>query len=161
MRKLLTLSILVLLLGCATVPKSVAPIEDTQVFQSSFDRTWGALVASVSEMGLEIATIDKASGLLSTKKHVFIGVNAPVQVEKPRTIDEWVYPPSIAAQLLGGGWQEVGYRLNIFASSVDEKTTKIKVTATFDGTTTSGIPHKMPSKGVVEKKIFDSVRAKL
>lgn len=161
MKKLLMLSVLVLLLGCATTPRNVAPIEDTQVFQASFNRTWGALVASVSEMGLEIATIDKDSGLLSTKQHVFIGVDAPAQVEKPRTIDEWVYPPSIAAQVLGGGWQAVGYRLNILATLLDENTTKIKVTAIFDGTTTSGIPHKMPSKGVVEKKLFNSIRAKL
>ena len=161
MKKLLMLSVIVLILGCANTPRNIAPIEDAQIFKASFNKTWAALVAIVSEMGLEIATIEKDSGLISTKQHVFMGVDAPTQVEKPRTIDEWVYPPSISAQLLGGGWQAVGYRLNILATLLDENTTKIKVTAVFDGTTTSGIKHKMPSKGVIEKKVLDSIMEKL
>ena len=161
MKKLTLLLLLATFMGCATTSNNTVPIQDMQVFQSSFDRTWGAVVATISELGLEIESIEKPSGLLSTKKIVFAGTDAPVQVDKPRTIDEWVYPPSIAAQLLGGGWQKIGYRLSIFVSPVDEKNTKVKITATFDGTTTSGIQHKMSSKGIVESKIFWSIQSKL
>lgn len=56
--------------ACYTPPPTVtvAPVE----LAASYDRTWDAVVQALAEQGIPVATIDKASGVLTS---------APVKVE--------------------------------------------------------------------------------
>lgn len=161
MKKILALLVVVISSGCATpnIPKDAPPIKDLEVFSVPLDRAWGAIIASVMEMGLAVDVSDKASGLLTTKRHVFAGSDAGHTSVR---LDELMYLPSIGVQILGGGWQSVAHRMTIFAQSTENGTTRVKVTTSFDGKSGSGIDYsRLPSKGKLEADLFAAVRKNL
>lgn len=66
--KYLILALLVLS-GCATyAPPVKKEIESTRTYQKSFDDTWASLITFISSNGMNIKTMDKASGLISFEK---------------------------------------------------------------------------------------------
>lgn len=63
------LVVLMLVSGCATyAPPVKKEIESTRTYQKSFDDTWASLISFISSNGMNIKTMDKASGLISFEK---------------------------------------------------------------------------------------------
>lgn len=125
-------------------------------------------MAVVSETELEIENIDKASGFINTKPRVFSGdhplrTTQTSSLSRPRyDISDWAHAPSAGTQLLHNMSIDSVLRLNILALSLDQERTEIKITSIFEKETFGGTSTiRMPSKGVLEKEIFDLVRAKL
>jgi len=155
MRKIYLLIALptVLLAGCAP-PQMVKPtIQDTVVIQAPFDKVWGAIVSTLAEMALPIESIEKESGLITTK---FVTFASGIFAEKK--IDRIAQKPP----LFLASWSQGRYTLSVFVAPVGEDATKIKITAHIEAfeRTTKGW-HVCYSKGVIEKQIFDSVKSKI
>ena len=150
-----------LMLGCATIPKNIAPLQDTESFQYPFNKVWGATIETMSEMGFPISSSDKDSGLLVTQEHVFAGSSAPEGRENVKKPGEWTYLPGTGHLLLNGGWDKVSHRINLFVSPIDQNQTKVKVTTSFNSIYTNGTAEKYPSRGVLESEIFQKIKSKL
>lgn len=142
-------------IGCATTQMVRPTIQDTDVIHASFNKVWGAVVATLAEMALPIESIERGSGLVTTK---FVTFDSGLIADKQ--IDPIAQRPSIFL----GIWSQGGrYTLSIFVTSSGENTTKIKITTyieEFENNVTKSW-HACYSKGVIEKQIFDSVRSKI
>jgi len=156
MRKIYLLVVLLaaILASCSTTQMVRPNIQYAVVIQDSFDRVWGPVVATLAEMALPIESIEKESGLVSTK---FVTFASGILAQKE--IDRIFQRPSVFL----GTWSQGRYTLSIFVTSSGENTTKIKITThieAFEDNVTKSW-HICYSKGVIEKQIFDSVRSKI
>lgn len=142
------------LIGCATTQIVKPTIQDTDIIQASFDETWKAVIATLSEMALPIEAVEKDSGLVTTK---FVNFASGW--------GEWKKLNGVAEvpKVMFATWSQGKYTLNIFVTSLGENTTKVKVTthieAYEDNVTNSW--HVCYSKGIIESQIFNSVRSKI
>jgi len=136
----------ILLVGCITTPPP-RPITNTEIFQSSFGKVWGATVAAFAEKTLPIESIDKESGLITTK-----------MVRTRRGLEIAVIPATWA---LGN----TRFTLNLFAKPAGNQSTSIQINTHIE-VNKSGLLgtdgwRVVPSKGVLEQEILDSIKAKL
>jgi len=156
MRKFYLLVVLLsaILAGCATTQMVKPTIQDTDVIQAPFDKVWGAVVATLAEMALPIESIEKESGLVTTK---FVTFASGILAEKE--IDRIAQRPPVLLAI----WSQGRYTVSIFVTSIDENTTKIKITThieAFENNLTKSW-HVCYSKGVIERQILVSVRLKI
>ena len=140
------ISALILLSGCVTAP--VRPtIKDTEIFQADFDRVWKSTIATIADMALPVESIEKESGLVTTK---FVSFSF-------RELHRIAQTPSIGL----GVWSTGRYTLSIFMVSISETATKVKIKAhveAFERNVTKSW-HVCYSKGILESQIFDSIWA--
>jgi len=143
----------IFIIGCATVP--VRPtIQDTQIINAPFDKVWEALVATLAEMGLPIESIEKESGIVTTDFVIFASGLATEKVLGKVA----VYPTSLLYI-----WSTARYKLSIFAIKKGEDATKVKITTHIEAYE-SNVTHNWMvcySKGVIEKRIFESIKMKI
>jgi hypothetical protein len=147
--------------GCCAATQGTAPsktaIEDAALYAAPFDKVWGAVVATLSEESYPIGAIDKSSGLITTQQVILLeGLSAMVAT------DSYAVRPS---NLLGRvAIDKLRVSMNVFANSQDSGSTRVKVTAHFEGMWTGEAAngwYVCPSKGLLEKRLLDAVRAKL
>jgi len=143
----------ILLMGCVTTPPPRL-ITNTEIFQSSFDRVWGATVATFAEKTLPIESIDKESGLIGSN---FVKTSRVYQIaEIPNT---W----------LGSVYSSARFKVNLFAKRISNEITEIQINAHIEkysaGVATYGLApgtwEPVQSKGILEQEILDSIKAKL
>jgi len=131
-------------------------IQNTITIDAPFDQVWTAVVSTIADISMPIESIEKDSGLITTKVVVFVSGYAVAGA-----IDQVAEKPNVVA----GTWKHGRYSFNIFVSSIDENTTKIKINSQIDAYVELGTMimswYRCYSKGVIEKQIFDSIRAKL
>jgi len=152
--KKITLFLLVILSSCATKPPVKPTIEDTQIMQAPFDRVWRATVSTLAEMALPIETMDKGSGLITTRSVRFTGGWAA-----PKEINRVAQKPSVFL----GTWSAGRYTLSLFVRPNGKDSTNVKITAHIEAYEDymTGEWHTCHSKGVIEKQIFDSIELKV
>ncbi len=114
-------------------------IENQNTFAADFDKTWSALVETLSDQKWQIESIDKGSGLITTKPAVDKGGNTmacATQFDRGNT-----------------AW------LNIFAKKTDSGT-RIKINATFHAMR-EGSAITCYSNGTIEGEIFKGIQENL
>lgn len=157
MKRTVLCAVILAAAGCATAPPPTnVKIEDTRIYVAPFDKTWGAAVATLAEKGLEIESIDKASGLLTTKFYVLAGASRRGTKNVPTEVGRVAYKPFS----MFGMWNSVQYKANLFMTS-EGSSTKVKVTAKIEGTDGSNIGRDLQSKGVLEGEILEAIDQKL
>lgn len=138
--------------GCAS--NAVRPtIKDTEVANVSFDKTWGAIVATLSEKSYPIQTVDKASGLITTQLVVFAdGIMAQNE------IDRIAVRPSGFLYTWSGG----RYSINVYAVQIDSNRTRIKITTHIEAFE-NNVTHQWMvcySNGQIEAELFNAIKMK-
>lgn len=139
------LVLLVFLIGCATSPVKPPVVKDTEIFQAPFNRVWKATVATIANMALPVESIEKESGLLTTRFIRFSLTELNRIAQTPRTFL--------------GVWSTGRYTLSIFVSSTSKDTTKVKITThieAFESNVTKTW-HVCYSKGILERQILNSI----
>lgn len=66
-KRILILSLVALLAGCATVgvqPTQIS-INKSKVYNAPYDKVWSAIIAVVAESNLNITTLEKSSGIIA------------------------------------------------------------------------------------------------
>ena len=114
-------------------------IKNQEIFTADFDKTWSALVETLSDQKWQIESIDKSSGLITTKPAVDKGGNTmacATQFDRGNTT-----------------W------LNVFAKKTDGGT-RIKVNATFHAMR-EGKAITCSSNGAIEQEIFKGIQENL
>jgi len=137
------------LVGCA--PMARPTIQDTEIIAAPFEKVWDALVSTLSEQFIPIKTIDKGSGLIVTEFVTF------PRSQKP--IDEIAVKPSGWLYI----WTHIRYAFSIYVTKSGENTTRVKITSSVE-CYENNVAHGWVlcySKGVLEKEIFDSIKAKI
>lgn len=141
--------------GCATTTQMVKPdIQNSSTIQASYDKVWGALMATLAEKAYPIESVEKESGLITTKFVNFAsgyGANKEIKRVSQR--------PSVFM----GTWNQGRYTLSIFVNSKDNIATDIKITAhieAYENNMTNSW-HICQTKGVVESDILQAVSSKL
>jgi hypothetical protein len=152
--KKITVFLLVILASCATKQPVKPVIEATQIMQAPFDRVWTATVSTLAEMALPIESMDKGSGLITTRSLRFTGGWAA-----PKEINRVAKKPSVFL----GTWSAGRYTLSLFVRPNGKDVTKVKITAHIEAYEDymTGTWHTCHSKGVLEKQIFDSIELKV
>jgi len=152
--KRITLIIFAIVVGCATTPADKPPIKDAQTIQASFDEVWRATVSTLAEMALPIESMDKGSGLITTRSLRFTGGWAA-----PKEINRVAQKPSVFL----GTWSAGRYTLSLFVRPNGKDATEVKITAHIEAYEDymTGKWHACHSKGVLEKQIFDSIELKV
>ena len=152
--KRITLIIFAIVAGCATTPADKPPIKDAQTIQASFDEVWRATVSTFAEMALPIESMDRGSGLITTRPLSFTGGWAA-----PKEIDRVAQKPSVFL----GTWSGGRYTLNVLVTAKGKISTKVKITTHIEAYEDymTGQWHTCHSKGVIEKQIFDSIELKV
>lgn len=151
--RLIAVLVVFFLVGCATV--AVRPtIQDTEIIDAPFDKVWGALIATLSEQSLPIETIEKESGLVTTK---FVTFASGFMAE--RAINEVAVKPSGLLYT----WSNARYTVSVFVTKSGENTTRVKITSHIEAFENNVTKSWMVcySNGVIEKRIFDSIEAKI
>ena len=146
--------LVVAIAGCAPQEMIRPTIQDSMVIPASFDKAWGAMIASLSEQSLPVRAVDKASGLANTDMVVFAS-----GVLSERSIDAIAVKPSVFL----GTWVSGRYSVSVFAAAVDATHTKVKITAhieAFEDNLTKTW-HACYSKGVIENRLFNAINSKL
>jgi starvation-inducible outer membrane lipoprotein len=153
MKKIAVFS-LVLLASCATKPPVKPTIKDTQIMQAPFDRVWTATVSTLAEMALPIESMDKGSGLITTRSVMLTGGWAA-----PKEIDRVAQKPSVFL----GIWSAGKYTLRVFVRPNGKDSAKVKITTHIEAYEDymTGKWYTCYSKGVIEKEIFDSIASKI
>jgi len=146
--------------GCAEITELLkpTPVQDTEVIQGSFDNVWKATISALTEMGLPIKLIDKESGLITTEF---------VQLSRSE-INDIASPPYFKHRWTEGkyttykpSWTEGKYNLNILATSSDENATKVKIVLHIEVFEPEEGWEICPSRRVIEKRIFDFIKARI
>lgn len=81
--------------GCSST-QSVGHMQghgSTQIYNAGFDRVWNAAVAAAQQGHLEIVTVDKENGFISTKRGLepdSFGENVGIWVHKSNSRETWV-----------------------------------------------------------------------
>lgn len=139
---------LVILTGCATTEiVAPPPIHDTEVVQGSFENVWRAILTALTETRLPLKLIEKESGMIVTE---FVPL-------RRWEIDDVAETPFVFLAT----WTEGRYNLNILAEPSDENATKIKVVVHIEAFERDEGWYVCSSKGVIEKRIFDFVKARI
>ena len=145
--------------GCCTATQGAAPsktaIQDTVLYAAPFDKVWGAVVATLAEEEYPIGAIDKSSGLITTQQVVLLEL-----VRAVAYADSYVVVP-IGLFGMSDPPFRLRVMLNVFASSQDSGSTRVRVTAHFEGWKDREGWNAYRSKGLLEKRLLDAVRAKL
>lgn len=63
-----TLTAVLLLAGCATVPPTNHEVQRTFEYSESFDEVWSAVIDTFGEMGYAIDNMERASGFITTER---------------------------------------------------------------------------------------------
>jgi len=143
--------------GCCTATQGVAPSQtagrDTVLYAAPFDKVWGAVVATLAEEEYPIGAIEKSSGLITTQQ-VILDLYANRDVVPPRDPCAFGLPKVFTT---------LRVMLNVFVTSQDSGSTRVKITAHFEGFE-EGMNagwNACRSNGLLEKRLLDAVRAKL
>lgn len=152
MLKILLFLISVGLLGCVTMPIAPTGVENSKIFQANFDKVWSSLTATIMEQALSIEAIEKESGIITTKFVLFAdGIDADKQIK------EIAERPKVFM----GVWLKGRYTLNVHTKSIGDAT-QVMITPYIEGYEEQTERwHLCYSKGVFEKRIFDSIERKL
>jgi len=153
-----TLAALALVGLCGCVAPGMAPtamnVEKSRTFDAPFDVVWPAIVDSIAEQNLPIATLEKASGLI-----VINGVSY-----SPRDANE-----GTLGSVLGVQDQVTARaaRFNIFATSQEGGKTTVKVNTSFrmqvrTGNGSNLLPYRYQiedaySNGNFERRVFSDI----
>lgn len=114
-------------------------IENQRTFTADFDKTWSSLVETLSDQKWQVESIDRASGLVTTKPAIDSGGESMACATK---FDE-----------AHKTW------LNVFVKKV-ETGTRVKVNATFHALREDQVI-TCYSNGTVEKALFDGIQKTL
>jgi len=140
------------LLGCVTMPIAPTEVENSRIFQADFDKVWSSLTATMMEQAFPIESVEKESGIITTRFVLFAdGIDADKQIK------EIAERPKVFM----GVWLQGRYTLNIHAKSIGDAT-QVMITPYIEGYEDQTERwHVCYSKGVLEKKIFDLIKRKL
>ena len=131
---------------------SSTPIKNSELFNQSFDKVWGATIATLSEKGFPILTSDKSSGLLSTQPIALQGTfNVPGRIKRVAIFPYIVVP-----------FNDARYSLNIVVLKQTDETTKIVVTPIIEGKNADkGSWVTFQSNGTIEDEIIKAIQDNL
>lgn len=148
---LVALLVISFLVACATV--TVRPtIQDAKIINAPFDKVWSALIATLVEQALPIEVIEKESGLVTTG---FVAI--PGNFLAHGAFNKVAVRPPGAPL-----WDRARFELDILAAKSGENATRVKIIAyikVFDGLSENWVA--CYSKGIIEKRIFDSIMEKI
>ncbi|MFY9110515.1 MAG: hypothetical protein WAR22_05140 [Desulfomonilia bacterium] len=142
--------------GCASAPEQkAAPHDNTVFFLSSYDKVWDALTATLEEDSIPIDTMDWSEGLITTGF-----INYSVGQKTHRELSTIAVKPAEPRLAI---WSQAGYTLSIRLESVSDLSTKVQVTAHIEAhnQNVTGQWHECASKGVLERKLLERVKARL
>jgi hypothetical protein len=159
--KIIVISCL-LLLGCSTykVAKETK-IDNEKTFEMSYESIWPKIISYVSSNGMNVKTIDKASGLITFEK-----AYAPASL-KYLDCGSMVSPNSktesgLDTDKISGGTVS----MNFFVEKISEKSTRVRINIfgkiIFAGVATlygyiPGREERCYSTGVFEKEVFEVI----
>lgn len=157
MTKILIFLIAMILVGCTMYPPIKPIIEDTIIIRAPFDKVWAAIIGTVADMSLPIESIEKDSGLVTTKIIVFANGYGAGKI-----IDSMAARPTFEPK--GAGlWSRGRYTLNIFLKPKGQDACEIRITTYIEAFEESWTKrwHTCYSKGIIESRIINSVRSRL
>lgn len=154
MRNLFKFALCFLFLDCAPSKPLIRPIiQDTFIIDAPYEKTWRAVASVIAERGLPIESVEKESGLLTTKFVTFArGMESDKEIKKVAVI-------KTSFLLI---WERGRYALSIYCEPVSGSTTRVKITAHIEGfeSNVSKSWHVCYSNGNLEKRIAELVQAK-
>ncbi len=143
--------------GCASAPKQAAPAfkDDTAFYLARFDKVWDTVVTTLNAESIPIDSIDKGRGVITTKF-----VNYSVGPQAHYEIEAIAEKPSAARLAI---WSQAGYTLSILVTSINDMSTKVKITAHIEAydRNVSQEWHECISKKTLEGNIIEKIRAQL
>ena len=145
----------VLISGCAAPQKPVKPNEDTAFYLARFDEVWDATLAALQAESIAVDSMNKNRGVIYTK---FVSYSSGPQAHYE--INTIAQPPSDVRLAL---WSQVGYKLNILITPMNEMSTRVKVIAHIDAYDKNVTQewHECTSNKAVEDRFLEKIRAKL
>lgn len=147
----IAVSAALLLTSCVTAPQGpTSPLPTSRTFSQPFDKVWGTVVSEVSA-DCPIQSIEKASGLLTTRD-VSLGDGFTGQASLYR----YGYAPRILLATWTGGAR---CSLSFYVSSSDSNSTTLRVTARIEGFEDNVTKSWQPweSNGVLENQYLDKI----
>ncbi len=171
MKASLYLVMVYLLTSCASTykPATEKKVENEKVFAATFDKVWSKTVAFVSSNGMNVKTIDKASGLISFERAYDSSFNSkymdcgqmvsPNKSTKQREEDTKNGIKDTSAFIDGTT------SMNFFIEKASEKETKVKInifgkamlpapTGLYGVPVGSPTSHPCYSNGAFEQEVF-------
>lgn len=154
MRRFVLVVIALASLGCAATQQMVKPPKvTTETYDAPFERTWSAMVETITASGMPIRIVEKGSGLIATEPANF--VNGPYSKDTLRTVADF----ECRLCLLKAGRRSI----NAYSESVTESTSRVRLAVrieAWDGMYDRGW-WPVESNGTIERQIFDGIRNKL
>ena len=149
-----TILLAVILAGCAVTQVTRPGIEDSAIISAPLDKVWGAIIATIGDRALPFESVEKESGLITTKFVIF--TSGMVTDEQ---IDRIAVKPSGLLNV----WSQGRYTLNIFAMPSGEGATKVKITTHIEAyeRNVSNSWHICYSHGVLEQELLYAIRSKV
>jgi len=152
----LLMAMSLLVLGCVFDMYNLTPpipqdIENSKTFSSSFDKVWTATVQTFAELNLDIATIEKDSGIIVS--NYFLISNEERYIHKAKN----EYCDCGTAELLTEHYRKV--KFNVFLKELAGESIEVRVNAVFENRTsrpTGGLDsvNSCVSTGKFESEIF-------
>lgn len=151
--KFISLFLISSLIGCTTSVER-PDIKNTEVINAPYDRVWSALVATISERGYQIDVIEKESGILNTKTvSLDAGIGGDVD------IDDIAVRPSVML----GIWNRVNYSYSIHVTETGDNMSRVQINTYIEAYERNMTEewHRCYSRGILENRIFESIREKI
>lgn len=125
-------------------------VQQVQTFNAPYDQAWAAVIETVAEMSLPIESIEKESGLLTTRF---------VRVPTFKQIQAVAYLPSVFL----GTWSNGRYTLSLYVSRVGEQQTAVRITPHIEAYEDNATHtwHVCESNGSLERQVLQKVHSKL
>ncbi|HRR69153.1 MAG TPA: hypothetical protein P5146_07665 [Desulfomonilia bacterium] len=145
-----------LLTGCAAASKQAPALhDDTAFYLARFDKVWDTVITTLKEESIPIDSMDKSRGVIRTKF-----VNYSVGTQAHHELEKIAEKPSATRLAI---WSQAGYTLSILVTPVNDMSTKTRVTAHIEAydRNVSQQWHECISKGVIESRIIERIRAQL
>jgi hypothetical protein len=173
MRSLLLPILIVALSSCATYKPAVeTKVDNEKVINASYDKVWTKIISFVSSNGMNVKTIDKASGLVSFERAYdpsFAGkyMDCGRMVSASEATKGGPNDSKAKEEKKSGEMQVVGglMSMNFFVQKVSDKSTSVRINVFGKVTTPAatnlyGQPtgvaadHSCFSKGAFEQEVF-------
>jgi hypothetical protein len=138
-----------LLAGCATTPKTPPVTEKTRVINQSFDKVWGAVVATASGK-YSLQVIEKQSGVLETQHAALSRADMKRYADSQRG-------------LLLPLWTNERVKLSFYAREAEPGKTSVRVKASFEAFEYNATSTWFVwfSKGVLEDELLDAINQQI
>jgi hypothetical protein len=142
------------LLACATTQAIRPQIYNSATFSAPFDEVWSALISTLAEQALPIESVEKESGLITTK---FVTFASGLLADE--RIDYYTVKPSGLLNV----WNQGRYTISAFVTPSGEEAAVVRITTHIEAyeSNVSKSWHVCYSKGVLEREIFNSIRSQI